>query len=475
MHIILCGLGQVGLSLAEHLVSDSRFHVAAIDEDPNLVERASRHLDLEAHVGKAAHPDILARAGAEKAEMLIAVTRQDEVNLTACQVAETLFHIPNRIARVRHPSYLDDKWSELFQTENTGATRIISPEREVARALLNRIRNHGAADVLPLAGGQALLMGLRAEAGTTTLGRPLFETAALFPNIEATLVARGRAGKITAVHREDHLEIDDIAYFVVRTDHAARLLRAFSGKEPPPLRRVVILGGGNVGINLMQDLHNRSLFQGSSLQTHERAAALHCQLVEKDPAQAMRAATVLESAGSVLQGDALDEDFFRSENLQNSDLVVSVTSSDEINLLSGILAKSLGCPRALAVISSPTLDGLADSLGLDGVLNPRELVFSSVLRHLRRGRILFLYALPHKGGEIFVAELLERGSSLLGRPLRELGLPHELRLGAVIREGEFITPRGTTELALGDTLILYAEAGERKRVEELLSVQFGFV
>ena len=150
---------------------------------------------------------------------------------------------------------------------------------------------------------------------------------------------------------------------------------------------------------------------------------LHCHLVEKDSAQAERAAAALSArAGQVLRGDALDENFLRSEGLEESDLVISVTDSDEINLLSGILAKRLGVARALAVISSPTLDNLSASLGLDGVLNPRELVFSSVLRHLRRGRILFLYALPHGGGEVFVAELLERGSSLLGRPLPRFGL-----------------------------------------------------
>ena len=464
MHIVLCGLGQVGLSLAEHLMQDGNFRVTAVDDNPVLIARAARQLDLEVHVGKAAHPEVLARAGADKAEMLIAVTRHDEVNLTACQVAETLFHIPNRIARVRHPSYLDKKWADLFGPEGVAATRIISPEREVSRALLNRIRIDGATDVLPLAGGQAMLLGLRAEATTTILGRPLFEAAELFPQIEATLVACERQGKITAAHKDDRLAEGDIAYFVVRHEHAERLARAFSGSAPPALRRVVVLGGGNVGINLMQNLRDHA------------GRDLHCHLIEKDSDQATRAAAALaDGAGQVLCGDALDESFLRSEGLDESDLVISVTNSDEINLLSGILAKRLGVARALAVISSPTLDGLSASLGLDGVLNPRELVFSSVLRHLRRGRILFLYALPHGGGEVFVAELLERGSSLLGRPLRALDLPHELRLGAVIRDGQFITPRGSTELELGDTLIFYAEAGARRRVESLLSVQFGFV
>ena len=248
MHIVLCGLGQVGLSLAEHLLKDGHFRVSAVDDNPTLVNRAARQLDLEVHVGKAAHPEVLERAGADKAEMLIAVTRHDEVNLTACQVAATLFHIPNRIARVRHPSYLDKKWKNLFGPEGVAATRIISPEREVSKALLNRIRIDGATDVLPLAGGQAMLLGLRAEAGTTILGRPLFEAAELFPEIEATLVARERDGKIVAAHKDDHLEEKDIAYFVVRREHAERLARAFSGSEPPPLRRVMVLGGGNVGI-----------------------------------------------------------------------------------------------------------------------------------------------------------------------------------------------------------------------------------
>ena len=365
------------------------------------------------------------------------------------------------IARVRHPAYLHPRWKDLFGEGGIAATRVISPEQEVARALLRRLRVPGAGEVLPLAGERALLLALRAGPETTILGRPMREAAEIFPGIDATLVARERGGAMAAARGGERLEDGDLAYFVVRREHAARLRHAFTGEARERYRRVVLFGAGNVALNMVLNME-RELDEPPQ----------HCHLFERDGGQALRAANQLPPA-MVHRGDVLDAAFLQAEGIAETDLVVAVTNSDETNILSSLLAKRLGARRSLALISSPSLDAMASQLGLDGSLNPRELVFSSVMRHLRRGRILFLYALPHGGGEIFVAELLEKGSSLLGRPLRNLDLPAGLRLGAVVREGAFVLPRGSTELQLGDSLIVYAEAGgaQESRVAPLGAVR----
>ncbi|MGR4000258.1 MAG: Trk system potassium transporter TrkA [Alphaproteobacteria bacterium] len=463
MHVIVCGAGLVGYSLIEHLQRDPLFTVSVVDASAALIEHCTQSLDVEGHVGHASHPDVLERAGAQKAEMLISVTRHDEVNMVACQVGETFFHIPHRLARVRHPAYLHSRWSALFGEDGIAATRIISPEQEVARALLRRLQVPGAVEVLPLAGERALLLGLRAEETTTVLERPLYELAALFPRINATLVAIERDAKMTAAHGQERLRLGDVAYFVVERGHATRLQEAFSGGAIEPYRRVVIFGAGNVALNMI--LHMESEL-GNKMP--------HSHLIERDEDQAKRAAVQLKP-GMVHLGDVLDVSVLGEENISEVDLVIAVTNNDQTNVLSCALAKRLGARRAIALVSSSSIDSMVGGLGLDGSLNPRELVFSSVLRHLRRGRILFLYALPHDGGEIFVAELLEKGSSLLGHSLRDLELPLGLRLGAVIRDGAFVLPRGETVLRLGDTLIFYAESGVRARIESLLSVQFGLL
>ncbi|MDA7982051.1 MAG: Trk system potassium transporter TrkA [Alphaproteobacteria bacterium] len=463
MHVIVCGAGLVGYSLIEHLQRDPLFSVSVIDASAANIQNCTQNLDVEGHVGHASHPDVLARAGAEKAEMLISVTRHDEINMVACQVAETFFHIPHRLARVRHPAYLQPQWTELFGENGIAATRVISPEQEVARALTRRLQIPGAVEVLPLAGERALFIGMRATNTTTVLHRPLREIAELFPEINATLVAIERDAKIAAAHRNEQLKPGDTAYFVVERAHLARFQEAFTGTQAEPYRRVAIFGAGNVALNMV--LHMNAEL-GDKMP--------HCQLIERDPDQAKRAAQQLKP-GIVRGGDVLDETTLKEENIQDTDLAVAVTNSDQTNILSCALAKRLGAKRAIALVSSPSIDSMVASLGLDGSLNPRELVFSSVLRHLRRGRILFLYALPHDGGEIFVAELLEKGSSLLNHTLRDLSLPRGLRLGAVIREGHFVLPRGNATFKLGDTLIFYAEAGVRARIESLLSVQFGLL
>ncbi|CAA6603275.1 Trk system potassium uptake protein TrkA [Rhodospirillaceae bacterium LM-1] len=457
MKVIICGAGQVGFNIARYLASEGN-EITVIDQRADLVRKISDSLDVQAILGHASHPDILDQAGASDAEMIIAVTAADEVNMIACQVAHSLFNVPTKIARVRHQGYLHPMWSNLFSSEHLPIDVIISPEIEVARAVIRRLQVPGAMDVIPLAGDKVRLIGVRCTENTPLVHTPLRQLTKLFPDLNLVIVGIVRQDKAIVPTPEDQMLPGDEVYFVIDKQHVERGMVAF-GHEETEARRICILGGGNIGLFLAQ-------------QIEEQHAGMWVRLIESNRERAEYVAKMLNRA-VVLHGDALDPDMLKEANVEMAETVVAVTNDDETNILATLLAKRYGAKRTMALINKTSYNPLVGPLGIDVVVSPRAITVSNVLQHVRKGRIHAVHSLHEGFGELIEADALET-SPLVGKPLKDIKLPPGVLIGAVVRAGSVISPRGSTVMQAKDRIILFAAASAVKKIEKMFSVRLEF-
>ncbi|BAE51174.1 Trk system potassium transporter TrkA [Paramagnetospirillum magneticum] len=457
MKVIVCGAGQVGFNIAHYLAGENN-DVTIIDQRPELIRRVSDTLDVQVVLGFASHPAVLEQAGAGDADMIIAVTAADEVNMVACQVAHSLFNVPTKIARVRSQAYLAPLWANLFSREHLPIDVIISPEIEVARAIAKRLQVPGAIDVIPLVGDKVRLIGVRCTAQCPLINTPLRQLTVLFPDLAIVIIGIVRDGKAIVPTSEDQMQEGDEVYFVVDTAHVDRALSAF-GREDQEARRIVIFGGGNIGLFLAQQLEESR--PGTSIKVIE--------------SNKERAEFVAKAVGHtvVIHGDALDPEILEEASVGAAEAVVAVTNDDETNILSGLLAKRYGCRRTMALINKTTYNSLVAPLGIDVAINPRAITVSNILQHVRRGRIHAVHSLHEGFGELIEADALET-SSLVGKPLRDVKLPAGVLLGAVVHDGKVVSPRGSTVIHPGDRVILFATADAVKKVEKMFSVRLEY-
>lgn len=457
MKVIICGAGQVGFNIARYLASENN-DVTVIDQRPELISSISDTLDVQAMVGYASHPNVLEMAGAEDADMLIAVTHMDEVNMVACQVAHSLFNVPTKIARVRHQSYLNPMWANLFSRDNMPIDVTISPEIEVARAVTRRLQVPGAIDVIPMAGDKVRLIGVRCTANTPVAHTPLRQLTVLFPDLNIAIVGIIRQDKPMVPTSEDRMLPGDDVYFVVDTEQVGRAMAAF-GHDEDEAQRVLIFGGGNIGLFL-------------ALQLEAEYPNVSVKMIELERSRAEYVAKTL-SRTVVLNGDVLDMEILAEAGVGHAETVVAVTNDDETNILSSLLAKRHGCERAITLINKTSYNTLVSTLGVDVVVNPRGITVSKILQYVRRGRIYGVHSLRDGFGEMIEAVAMET-SNLVGTPLREVKLPQGVILGAIVRDGIVITPRGTTVVQSNDRVVLFAAAHAVKQVEKMFSVRLEY-
>jgi len=453
MKVIICGAGQVGYGIAERLSSEGN-NVSIIDASPELVQRANDMLEVRAVHGNAAHPDVLERAGAREADMLIAVTLHDEVNMVACQVAHTLFDIPMKIARVRAQTYLQNEWSRLFARDALPIDFIISPEIEVGNMILRRLQLPGAFDTVSFADGRIAMLGIACGPDCPVLDTPLTQLAQLFPDLPAVTAALVRKGRLFVPHGRDQLQVGDDAFVITPTEQVVRTLQIF-GHEETRARRIVIAGGGNIGLYIARQLE-------------EREPNVRIKIIEISRARAVEIAERLERT-VVLHGSALSEDVLREAEITAADTLVAVTNDDQANLLTSALAKQLGCRTNMALVNSANYAGMVRSLGIDAQINPRAITVSSVLQHVRRGRIRAVHSVHNGAGELIEAEVLET-APILGRPLRDYKHSEGIRFGAILRNGKVLVPKGDTELEVKDRVVLFARADHVREVEQMFRV-----
>jgi len=458
MKAIICGAGQVGSNIARELAGED-IDVTVVDRRPNLIHKIGDTLDVRAMVGHASYPDTLEAAGARDCDMLVAVTYSDEVNMVACQVAHSLFDTPMKIARLRAPAYLQPIWSDLFSRDNLPIDVIISPEIEVAEAIGRRLTVPGAFDLIPLADNLLRLVGIRCAGDCPIINTPLRELTSLFPDLHMIVVGIVRGGKATVPSDEDQIFAGDEVYAVVLTEQLSRAMAAF-GYDEPEARRIIVIGGGNVGLTLTEKLESGAAGHKSS------------NVIELDRARAELVAQRCPRS-AVIHGDALDPDILDQAGAPQAETVVAVTNDDEANILASLLAKQRGTRRAVALVNNASYTTLVGSLGIDVVVNPREITVSRILQHIRRGRIRSVHSIREGFGEIIEAEALET-SPLVGVALKEAHLPAGVLIAAIIRGGTVMMPGGATVMQPGDHVVLFAAKQAVKRVEKLFSVRLEF-
>ncbi len=457
MRVVICGAGQVGYGIAERLAAENN-DVSVIDSSAELIQEIQDKLDVRGHVGHGSHPDVLAQAGAEQADMIIAVTLYDEVNMVACQVAHSLFNVPTKIARVRAQGYRQAHWQNLFSRDHMPIDVIISPEVEVGEVILRRIALPGARDIVLFADDKVAMVAIDCDENCPVIDTPLAKLSESFPDLNATVVGIWRKDKMFAARSADQIEPGDLAYVIADRAQIRRTLAIF-GKERSEAASIVIAGGGNIGLYLAQRIEDR--MPGSKV-----------RVIEASRERAMHMADRLRRT-VVLHGSALDETILREAGSANADLMVAITNDDQVNILSAVLARKIGCKSNLALLNNSGYHGFTRSLGIDDFINPRGVTISRILQHVRRGRIRGVYSLQDGAAEIIEADALDT-SPLVGKPLRELDLPDGVRIGAIFHDGKVITPTGDCVIRAKDRVVMFALNERVRQVEQMFRVSLEF-
>ena len=453
MKVIICGAGQVGWQIARQLAGEAN-DVAVVDSNPALVRRATDTLEVQGVIGFASHPDVLEAAGAHDADMVIAATFSDEVNMVTCQVAHSLFDVTRKIARLRNQSYLEARYSDLFRTEHVPIDVIINPEREVSMAAIRRIGAPSTFDVQDFLDGRVRLAGIVLAEDCPVLNTALRQLTELFSTLRAIVVGVRRAGRLFAPEPEDQLFVGDQVYVIADTEDLPRTLEIF-GKPLARQERVVLIGAGNVGLTVARTLE-------------QRPERIRMRVIERNRARAELAADALERT-IVLNGDGMDSEILAEAGVDRADAVLAVTDDDKINLLASVRAKSMGCKMAIALVNDPSLAPLLEHLGIDAYINPRATTVSSILRHVRHGRVRSIYAVGDGEAEVIEAQVLST-SSLAGRTIGSADFPEGVLIGAVMKGEQLVRPRGSTLLEAGDILVIFALKKDVPEVERLLQV-----
>jgi len=457
MKVIICGAGQVGYGIAERLAAENN-DVTVIDNSPELVHRVNDTLDVRGYLGHGSHPETLDEVGARNADMLIAVTLYDEVNMVACQVAHSLFGIPTKIARIRSQTYLEPHWQDLFTRDHMPIDVIISPEIEVGDMVLRRLGLPGAFEAVNFADDQVTFIGISCDADCPVLDTPLRQLTELFPDLSAIVVAAFREGKLIIPGSDDDLMAGDDAYIVAKSSQVERTLKIFGHSEKTS-QRVIIAGGGNIGLYVAKKLEDSP--------NNRRA-----KIVELDRERAIQIAEKLDRT-VVLNGSALSQDILKEADVAQADTFIAVTNDDQVNILSSVLARRLGCDRNLCLVNNLAYIPLVRSLNIGDSISPRAITVSRVLQHVRRGRIRGVHSVQNGAGEVIEAEALET-SPLIGIPLKNLELPDGIRIGAVLRDQEIIIPNGSTEIKANDRIVIFSLAESVRTVEQLFRVSLEY-
>ena len=453
MKVIVCGAGQVGFNIARYLAQEDN-DVVIVDHSAELTRKIVDTLAVKAVNGFASEPAVLEQAGAADADLLIAVTQADEVNMVACQIAHSLFDVTTKIARIRKQGYLDPKWGNLYTRDNMPIDVIISPEKEVAKAGSGRLRVPGAFEMISLVDDKVKLAGVRCNEDCPVVNTPLRQLTQLFPELSVMIVGIVRDQENIIPTAEDQLLAGDEVYLVVDSTHVQRAMSVF-GHDEKEARRIVIFGGGNIGLFLAQ-------------QIEEEHPTVNIKVVEAEKTTAESTARNLKHS-VVIRGDIFDPEILEEANVPSAEAVIAVTNDDETNILSSLLAKRAGCPRAITLVNSSTFEPITPSLGIDVLVSPRNITVSTILQHVRRGRIHSVHTLREGFGELIEAEAMET-SSLVGVPLKEASLPEGVLVGAIVRNDEVLFPRGSTVINSNDRVVLFAATEAVKQVEQLFSV-----
>jgi trk system potassium uptake protein TrkA len=457
MKIIILGAGQVGRSVANALVSEAN-DITVVDQNDALLTELQTRLDLSTVKGHAGQPDVLRRAGAEDADMILAVTNSDETNMVACQVAYTLFHTPMKIARVRAQGYLDNP--QLFDVSAFPVDVLISPEQLVTDYILKLIEYPGALQVLDFANGRVRLVAVKAYHGGPLVGHALSTLYEHMPEVDARVAAIYREGEVIQPKGDTVIKAEDEVFFIAAAENIRSVMSELRETESP-YKRLIVAGAGNIGRRLASALEQK----------------YRVKLIEHNPTRAREIAERLDMA-IVLHGDAADEDLLLEENIENTDVFCAVTNDDEANILSAMLAKRLGAKRVMSLINRPAYVDLVQSGTIDIAISPQHATIGTLLTRVRRGDVVQVHSLRRGAAEAIeaVAHGDRSSSKVVGRAIEEIKLPKGTTIGAVVRGEEVLIAHHDTMIESEDHVILFLVDKRRIRdVEKLFQVGVTFL
>jgi trk system potassium uptake protein TrkA len=443
MKIIILGAGQVGSSLASNLVSEAN-DITIVDNNATLLHNLQEHLDLRTVTGHASHPYILLKAGAEDADMLIAVTNSDETNMIACQIAYTLFHTPTKIARVREVDYLNHQ--EIFGPQALAVDVHISPEQLVTHYIERLIDYPDALQVLDFADGRVQLVAVKAFYGGPLVGHALRAIEDYLPKVETRVAALFRRSKPIIPEGDTIIEVDDEVFFIAATQNI-RVVMAALRQLDRPSKRIMIAGGGNIGTRLASVLEKKYLVK----------------LIDHNTNRTEQISEILDKT-IVLQGDVADEDLLREENIDETDIFCAVTNDDQINILSAMLAKRKGARKVMALINRPAYVDLVESSTIDIAISPQQTTIGTLLAHVRRGDVVVVHSLRRGAAEAIeaIAHGDEKSSKVVGRRIDKIKLPPGTTIGAIVRGEQVIMAHHDTVIEPEDHVILFLV--DKKRI-----------
>ncbi|MBV7494837.1 Trk system potassium transporter TrkA [Pseudomonas sp. NPDC086112] len=456
MKIIILGAGQVGGSLAEHLASEAN-DITVVDTDGERLRDLGDRLDIRTVQGRGSLPTILRQAGADDADMLVAVTNSDETNMVACQVAHTLFHTPTKIARVREAAYLTR--TELFDNEAIPVDVLISPEQVVTNYIKRLIQHPGALQVIDFAEGKAQLVAVKAYYGGPLVGQQLRQLREHMPNVETRVAAIFRRDRPILPQGDTVIEADDEVFFIAAKANI-RAVMSEMRRLDESYKRIVIAGGGQIGERLAEAIESR----------------YQVKIIEMNPARCRHLSDTLDST-VVLQGSASDRDLLIEENIADADIFLALTNDDEANIMSSLLAKRLGAKKVMTIINNPAYVDLIQGGDIDIAISPQLATIGTLLAHVRRGDIVSVHSLRRGAAEAIeaIAHGDEKSSKVIGKAIENIGLPPGTTIGAIIRDEEVIIAHDNTVIEAGDHVILFLVDKKHIRdVEKLFHVGLSF-
>ena len=454
MNIIICGAGRVGYTIAK-LLSEQNHSITVIDQSSEDIQKINDGLDVKSIVGKATYPSVLEKANASEADMIIAVTKNDEINMMICQIAFSMFKIQKKIARIRSKDYLNPKFSKVYSKDNLPIDVIISPEIEIAKSIQRKLEAPGALDNVNFAQNKIRLLEILVNETCPLVNIPLNELTKKFPKLEANILGVIRNEKFIILKKNDVMKKNDKTYVIINSEQMQQTLLAF-GHEEKISTKILIIGGGNIGFNLAKNIE----------QSLESA---RIKIIEKDKARAEYIANELNNS-IVINGNGLDEEVLSEANLDEIETVLALTNDDEDNLMVCVLVEKFSKEkRTMALINKPNYSLLQSSLKIDDLIDPRMNTVSSILKHVHKGTIETAYTILNGEYEVIEAEIIET-SELINKELKNADLPEEIRIGAILRNEDIIIPRSNFVFKKDDIVVFLAKRDQLSVVENMFRI-----
>ena len=454
MNIIICGAGRVGYTIAK-LLSEQDHSITVIDQSSEDIQKINEDLDVKSIVGKATFPNVLEKANADEADMIIAVTRSDEINMLICQIAFSVIKISKKIARIRSQEYLDPKFSKVYSIENLPIDVIISPEVEIAKSIQRKLEAPGALDNVPFANNKIRLLEIDVNDDCPLVDIKLEDITKKFSKLEANILGVIRNEKFIFLKKKDVLKKQDKAYVIINSSQMQLTLDAF-GHDEKISNKFLIIGGGNIGYNLAKNLENTM-------------DAARIKIVEKNKDRAELIASNLNNS-LVINGNGLDEDVLKEANIEDAQTVLALTNDDEDNLMVSVLVEKFSKDkRTMALINKPNYSLLQNSLKIDDLIDPRMNTVSSILKHVHKGTIETAYTILNGEFEVIEAEIVD-SSELINKELKNSNLPDDIRIGAILRKDDIIIPTSNFIFEKKDIVVFLAKRDQLTLVERLFQI-----